>query len=243
MKEGSQAPEFQEEVGCPVFLFFLKAVETSEDPAECFTGLIDGQAQGKDIDRMGIMVPVLHEKGAAVGLVFAEQLDHLFGLSVLPQKDIQEAVIDHVGIHVRSRIDKGLQGLFQTEAVQISLHVKGDLILFKTGSQIFPCLFFLLFLCRVETKAFAPGPDKAKGSGFQVAALFPVHIHGRLERPNILPEPFSVYPAHLFQSCICHHGPPFSIFRNVSITNMIISSHNKNIDLPAPFRGGWPMFK
>ena len=102
VKERGQSPELQEQVGRPPLLSLsavrIQAVEFTEFPAVDGVGLIDRKSEREHVDGMGIVVPVLHEKRTAVGLELGEELHHLLGFAVMPEKDIQIAVIYVVGI-------------------------------------------------------------------------------------------------------------------------------------------------
>ena len=54
---------------CPVR---IKAIEAFEACAEGVIGFVDRQSQRKNVDRMGIVIAVLHEQRTAVGLELGE---------------------------------------------------------------------------------------------------------------------------------------------------------------------------
>ena len=203
MKEGGQAPVFQEQAGgfavcLPVVLFGADPVEFFESPAEGLICLIDGQAQGKHIYRVGIMIPVFHEQGTAVGLILGQQLHHLFGFAVMAEEDLQIAVINRIGIFCHAGIDKRLQRFFHTEAVDVHLHVVWNL----ARQKACPVIFAICLVC-TETKSFTPCMKKAKCHCLQ-SVIHGIVIPLRLDRADALPKRFLVIVFHLLQSCICH---------------------------------------
>ena len=67
MEQRGKAPEFQKEMRRSVILFAVfpvsvKGIEGVEGPAEVFVCLVDGEAQREDVNRMGKVIPVLHQQ-------------------------------------------------------------------------------------------------------------------------------------------------------------------------------------
>ena len=214
MKQRRKPPEFEEQIGglmrrLQISFVGVNAVKRFERMADRLIRLIDGKAESKHIDGMGIVIPVLHQQRAPVGFVLREKLHHFLGFSVLAEEDLQIAVIYGVGVFRHAGIDKRLQRFFQTEAVDVHLHVVWDLARLQAFSEKFPALGFLLLLFRIKTELFAAVVEKAQCGGFQIVALAAVRIKRRLHRPHVHAEALFIFLAHFFQYGICHscHTP------------------------------------
>ena len=219
VEQRGQPPEFQEEVGDLVLLPVLQTVKVTEGKAVGLVRLVDRKAQREHVDRMGIVVPVLHQQRAAVGLVLGEQLHHLLGLSVLAEEDLQKRVVDHIGVLGDAGVDEGLQRFFQAETVDVPLHVVGDLTGLEALAQIDARQVFRFLFLRVEAKRLAAVVQKAERGGFQIVFLPPVGIEGRLRGTDVVPETRLVLLPHLFQSRISHDFSSCSPGRNESNKN------------------------
>ena len=174
MQKGCHSPESQKRMGCftvffPVVFVRAEAVERFKCFAEIFVGFINSKAQCEDINRVGVMITVFHQQGAGVGFKFRKQFDHFLGLGVpADKKDFKIAVINGVSVFRAAGIDKGFQFPFQTEPVEIHLHVVGNLPFFDSDSPTGSGFFFFLFNIRVEPKAFTAVVQKTQRRGFQV---------------------------------------------------------------------------
>ena len=213
MKEGGQAPVFQEQAGgfavcLPVVLFGADPVEFFESPAEGLICLIDGQAQGKHIYRVGIMIPVFHEQGTAVGLILGQQLHHLFGFAVMAEEDLQIAVIDIISVLRDAGIDKTFQRLLQAQAVDVHLHVVGNLGRFQAGPLQDAGRGLPVRDLFVELQLLTAFMQKAERRGLEVCPYESAAAEGRLARAHIPSVLFQIFLSHLFQRGICH-GTPF----------------------------------
>ena len=132
MEQRRQPPVFQKTACrrmvnicfCPVR---IKAIEAFEACAEGVIGFVDRQSQRKNVDRMGIVIAVLHEQRTAVGLELGEQLHHLFRFAVMPEEHFQIAVINGVGVLRRAGIDEFFEFAFQTQAIYVHLHIVWNL--------------------------------------------------------------------------------------------------------------------
>ena len=215
VEEGSKAPVLQEKtgslpVGLPVVLPRADPVKFLEDPAVSLVCLIDREPERENIHRVGIVIPVFHEKGAPVGFKLGEQFHHFLGFAVMAKKDLQIAVVDVISIFRDSGVDEALESLLQTETVDVHLHVVGNLALLETGSpeDAVCCLlpgdsvikpeFFAAFVQKTERRGFEVGPQKSPSAQRGLAGA------------DVTPEAFPVYLPHFFQSRICHRSSPFS---------------------------------
>ena len=150
MEQRGKSPEFQKGVcGFCVFFFILfvgiKLIELFKCFPVMLVGLIKRQPQRKDIYRVGIMIPVFHQKGTAVGFEFRKQFDHFFGFAIMAKKHFQIAVVYIVRIFCHAGIDESLQFPLQTEPVQIHLHIIRDLIRRNAGSGKFVWIHLVFF--------------------------------------------------------------------------------------------------
>ena len=205
MEQGSQAPVLQEKGSrFAVFRFVgvtgIKMVKRLERCPEGFVRFINGKTQREHIDRMRIMIPVLEQQGTSVGFKLAEQFDHFFGLAVSSEKHFQVTVIDGVCVLSDSRIDEALQLSFKAEAVNVHLHIVGNLAWRDAGASPFAVLLFCLFHVGPEPEFLAAIVKEAERSGFQIQlfALIEIRLSGADTRSEI---PL-VHFTHLFQCSI-----------------------------------------
>ena len=131
------------------FVVVGKVIELLERLAVILVGIIDGEPQRKDINRVGIMVAMLHQQRRTVRLKLRKQLDHLLTLAIVTEEDLQIAVIDVVRILGDTRVDKMLQLALEAQAVDIHLHIIGYLVFTDAVAGKNPCLK-LTVLVRVK---------------------------------------------------------------------------------------------
>ncbi len=149
VEQRSQSPVPEEMVGqlliLSVFMLHSAAVHVLISPAVLLVGLVNGQPQSKDIDGVGVVVSVFHQKRTGIGFKLRKQLDHPSGSAVGSHKHLQIAEIYIERSLSRAGIDKPVQSIGKAQPVDIHLHVVGDHVLSDTPSQISGSL--LLFLC------------------------------------------------------------------------------------------------
>ena len=167
VKECRQSPEAQKAAGGIVPAWAGAAVGLPIGLA----GLVDGQAQGKNIDRVGVVVSVFHQQTAAVGFKFREQLDHPPGLRILPHEHLQVAEVDVKGVLLPPGAQEAAQGVFQAQSVHVHLLVIGNLPLLQTGPQIFPGPRLLRLLIVAEAQILAALPKKCQRRPLQAEAV------------------------------------------------------------------------
>ena len=124
----------------------------------------------KDLS-FGIMVAVLHQERAAIGLVLREKLHHALRAAVAPEEHLHVAVIYGVGIVRRAGVEEVRKRVLKAEAVKIHLHIVGDLIGLQAAAQVSAGARLLRRLVRIKTQALAAFAQKTQRSAFQVAAL------------------------------------------------------------------------
>ena len=215
MEESSHAPKRQKIMrGSAVFLFVglirVEMIKSFEGSAEIFIGFVNRQTYRENIDGMTIVITVFHYQGAGVGFRFGEHLNEIFMIAEASgDKHLKEAIIDCVGIIGVAGIDKGCQFIFQTEAVEIHLHVVGNLIGLQAFSHQNAAGFFDFRDVRVKQQIFAAFMNKPQHSGFQVVSV--IVLKRRLLRSIINPIAFVIFFLHRFQRCISHFRSCFLI--------------------------------
>ena len=214
VEQRGQPPELEEEhrrlVPVPVR---LKAVELLERAAEPLVGLVDRKTERKDVHRMRIVIPVLHQKRACVGFEFREQLDHLARPSVLAHEHLEVAIVYRIRVLGDAGVDEVLQLAFETEPVDVHLHVVRDLVRTDARAEIPPRRRLLAFLLLREPQPFATIVQKAQRGGFQVVSHLTRAVEGRFDRSDVRAEAMTVDVSHLLQCGICHVFLPVP-FRN-----------------------------
>ena len=145
-----------------------------------FVGLVDGQAKGENVDGVGVVVPVFHQKAAAVCLELRQKLDHPPCLFVVPHKHLQIAEINVKSVLLPPGAQEAFQSSLQTQTVHVHLLVIGDLPLFQAGAQQFSYRCFLLRLFGAEAQALTAVPQESQGSPLQaeriIASLRPAQF-------------------------------------------------------------------
>ena len=132
MEERRQPPILQKMTGC--LLSVLQVIELPIGLLKEGIGFIDGQPQGKDIHGMGIVVPVLHQKAAAVGFKFREEFDHPSRLLIIPHEHLQIAEIDVEGVLFSAGLQESVHRIFQTKSVNVFFHIVGNLVGLQAGA-------------------------------------------------------------------------------------------------------------
>ena len=149
------------------------------------------------------MIPVLHQKRAAVRLKFGKELHHFLGFSVVSEKHFQIAVIDGIGVLRDSGIDELFQFPFEAKAVEVLLHIVRDLPGTKPRTEIHALRLLPRFFCGIETQTLAALVQKAQRRGFQSAGRG-IAVPVRLKGTAFLSEAFPIDLLHGFQRRICH---------------------------------------
>ena len=213
MEQCRQSPVFQEQIGCPAVLrphpfscFYM--VEFLKGAPVSVVRLINCQPQCKHVYRVGIVIPVFHQQRAAVCFIFGEKLHHILGSPVFPEKDLQIAVINRIGIFCHAGIDKPFQRFFQAHSVDIHLHIVGDLVSSEAFPLIYSCFFLLCCLFCIEMQFLTTVVDKTGNCRLQIISITPICIKWRLHRAKIFSVSFPVDFSHLFQCCVSHNAPP-----------------------------------
>ena len=176
MEQGCQAPVFQKMVCRSGFFRPAQVIIVFVFDAEALVGFVDGKAEGEHVDGVGIVVSVRHQQGAAVGLVLRKELHHPLGIAVAAQEHLQVAVIYGIGVLGRAGINEGFQGFFQAKAVDIPLHIKGDLMRGNAFPLVNTRALFLRLDRRVKQEAFTALVQKAQRGRLQVIRLLRIPV-------------------------------------------------------------------
>ena len=172
MEQSSQPPELQEEGCSGRTVIRIKRIEIDKCFPEISIHLINRQTKGKDIDRVRVMIPVLHEQGGSIGFELGEKLHHALGTAVFANEHFQVSIINGIGIFRHAGIDELAEFIFQAEPVDIHLHIVGNLVRAERSAKVLTGLLFLLFLFSAEAQTHAAFFQKTKGSRLKVCACF-----------------------------------------------------------------------
>ncbi len=161
VEQSGHSPEFQKMAGfLPIITDPPFRVKLPVSIPELGTGHENTQSKAEDIDRMGVMVPVLHQQTAAIRLILGQQFDHPARFLVIADKHLQIAEIHVECVFFLSAVQKPDQGFFHAEPVYVHLHIIRDLPFLKTCPQIDPFLLLLLLHRRIKAEILAILPDK-----------------------------------------------------------------------------------
>ena len=158
------------------------------------------------------MVPVLHQEGGSVGLELGEEFHHVLGMAELAHEHFQVGIIDGIGVFRDAGIDELGQLVFQAEAVDIHLHIIGDLVGADAHAQVPAGILLLLFFFRIKAEADAALFQETQGGGLQVRAGFRSAVEYRLTWTEVNAESRQVFLPHGFNRGIIHTIMPPSIY-------------------------------